>query len=114
MIEQHYTTLELAERLAVHPETIRRAASRGELQSVRIGRDRRFSETAVAEWLRSLSGERDAACIRKRRPHSYQVRVTPFPAQTLPTREAAERLELELKLRKVGRGDGARAADNAG
>ena len=40
--------------------------------------------------------------IRKRRPHSYQVRVTPFPAQTLPTREAAERLELELKLRKVG------------
>lgn len=40
--------------------------------------------------------------IRKRGPRSYQVRVTPFPAQTVPTREAAERLELDLKLRKVG------------
>ena len=40
--------------------------------------------------------------IRKRGKRSYQVRVAPFPAQTVPTREAAERLELELKLRKVG------------
>jgi integrase len=28
--------------------------------------------------------------------------VAPFPAQTVPTREAAERLELDLKLRRVG------------
>jgi integrase len=31
---------------------------------------------------------------------TYQVRVTPFPDQTLPTREAAEVVELDLKLRK--------------
>src|SRR3954447_19513041 len=40
--------------------------------------------------------------IRKRGNRSYQVRVAPFPAQTVPTREAAERVELDLKLRKVG------------
>ena len=40
--------------------------------------------------------------IRKRGPRSYQVRVAGFPAQTVPTREAAERLELDLKLRRVG------------
>lgn len=40
--------------------------------------------------------------IRKRGPRSYQVRVAPFPAQTVPTRDAAERLGLDLKLRKVG------------
>ena len=40
--------------------------------------------------------------IRKRGPRSYQVRVAAFPAQTVPTREAAERLELDLKLRRVG------------
>ena len=40
--------------------------------------------------------------VRRRGPRSYQVRVAPFPAQTVPTREAAERLELDLKLRRVG------------
>lgn len=39
--------------------------------------------------------------IRKRGRQAYQVRVDPFPAQTVPTREAAERLELRLKLRRV-------------
>jgi hypothetical protein len=38
--------------------------------------------------------------IRKRGKRSYQVRVTPFAAKTLPTREAAERYELELLLRR--------------
>jgi excisionase family DNA binding protein len=61
VIERHYTTAALAEHLAVHPETIRRAAARGELRSFRIGRDRRYSESAVEEWLRFLAGERDAA-----------------------------------------------------
>jgi integrase len=42
--------------------------------------------------------------IRKRGNRAYQVRVTPFPAQTVPTREAAERLQLNLKLRRVGGG----------
>lgn len=53
-IERHYTTGELAELLAVNPETIRRAAGRGELRSLRIGRDRRYSESAVRQWLDSL------------------------------------------------------------
>jgi integrase len=39
--------------------------------------------------------------IRKRGKQAYQVRVEPFPAQTVPTRDAAERLELRLKLRRV-------------
>jgi integrase len=38
--------------------------------------------------------------IRKRGKRSYQVRVAPFPAKTLPTREAADRYELELLLRR--------------
>jgi hypothetical protein len=39
--------------------------------------------------------------VRKRGPRSYQVRVEPFPAQTVPTREAADKLELDLKQRKA-------------
>jgi hypothetical protein len=39
--------------------------------------------------------------IRRRGRRSYQVRVSPFPAQTVPTREAAERLELDLKVRRI-------------
>jgi integrase len=39
--------------------------------------------------------------IRRRGKRAYQVRVAPFPAQTVPTREAAERLELRLKVEKV-------------
>jgi hypothetical protein len=38
--------------------------------------------------------------IRKRGNRSYQVRVAPFPAKSLPTREAAEKYELELLLRR--------------
>jgi integrase len=38
--------------------------------------------------------------VRRRGKRSYQVRVAPFPAKTLPTREAAERYELELLLRR--------------
>jgi excisionase family DNA binding protein len=51
VIEQHYKTRELAERLGVHPETIRRAAQRGDLESIRIGLDRIYSEGAVNRWL---------------------------------------------------------------
>lgn len=55
MIERHYTTAELAGLLSVHPETIRRAAARGELRSVRIGNERRYPESAVREWLELLA-----------------------------------------------------------
>lgn len=50
-VERYYTTAQLAELLSVHPETIRRAAARGELRFVRVGRDYRFPESAVVEWL---------------------------------------------------------------
>jgi excisionase family DNA binding protein len=58
MIEPHYKGQQLADLLAVNPETIRRAASTGELRSVRVGRERRYPESAVKEW---LAGERTAA-----------------------------------------------------
>jgi integrase len=37
--------------------------------------------------------------IRRRGPRSYQVRVANLPAQTVPTRADAERLELDLRRR---------------
>jgi excisionase family DNA binding protein len=54
VIERHYTTRQLAERLAVNPETIRREAARGLLKSVRVGSERRYPESAVEEYLRRL------------------------------------------------------------
>lgn len=51
MIERHYKTRELAELLGLHPETIRRAAQRGYLESIRIGLDRIYAESAVQRWL---------------------------------------------------------------
>ncbi len=51
VIERHYKTRELAELLGLHPETIRRAAQRGQLDSVRIGLDRIYPESAIQCWL---------------------------------------------------------------
>lgn len=51
MIERHYKTRELAEILGIHPDTIRRAAQRGELESIRIGLDRIYAESAINRWL---------------------------------------------------------------
>jgi excisionase family DNA binding protein len=53
VIDRHYKTLELAELLGVHPETLRRAAQRGELRPVRIGRDLLWPEGEVKAWLES-------------------------------------------------------------
>ncbi len=58
MIERHYKTRELAEVLGLHPETIRRAAQRGQLESIRIGLDRIYAESAVNRW---LDGNKDHA-----------------------------------------------------
>ena len=51
-LEQHYSPKTLAELLDCSTETLRRAASAGDLRSVRVGADRRFPESAVNEWLR--------------------------------------------------------------
>lgn len=63
MIERHYKTRELAELLGLHPETIRRAAQRGQLDSVRIGLDRIYAESAVQSWL-AANRDRAAAAAR--------------------------------------------------
>jgi excisionase family DNA binding protein len=55
-LEPHYTGRHLAELLAVNPETIRRAAARGELKSVRVGLHRRYPESAVQDWLSGRAG----------------------------------------------------------
>lgn len=60
MIERHYKTRELADLLGLHPETIRRAAQRGQLESVRIGLDRIYSESSVQCW---LEANRDRAAL---------------------------------------------------
>jgi excisionase family DNA binding protein len=59
VIERYYTTAALAKLLAVHPETISRASASGRLRSVRIGRDRRYPESAVRDWLQSLGEGRE-------------------------------------------------------
>jgi excisionase family DNA binding protein len=51
MIEKHYKTSEVAELLAISTDTVLRYAQRGELRSVRIGNDRRYSESAIREML---------------------------------------------------------------
>jgi excisionase family DNA binding protein len=51
-LERHLKTGELAELLAVHPETIRRLAASGELPSVRVGSERRYPESGVLDYLR--------------------------------------------------------------
>ena len=55
MLERHYTTRELADLLHVNPETVRRAARRGDLGSIRVGLERRYSESAVSAWLELLA-----------------------------------------------------------
>jgi excisionase family DNA binding protein len=58
MIERHYSGKALAGLLSVNPETIRRAAVVGRLGSVRVGRERRYPESAVREWLAQAEGKR--------------------------------------------------------
>ncbi len=60
MIERHYKTREVAELLGLHPETIRRAAQRGQLSSIRIGLDRIYPESAIQRW---LEANREAALL---------------------------------------------------
>jgi len=51
VIERHYTTAQLCERLNVHEETVRKYARTGELPSIRIGNDRRYPESGVEAFL---------------------------------------------------------------
>jgi hypothetical protein len=55
-----------------------------------------MARTPVVESHGSIRG----VSIRKRGKQAYQVRIAPFPAQTVPTLAAAEKLELDLKTRR--------------
>ena len=59
MIEPHYSTRELAVLLKANPETIRRAAARGLLRSVRVGAERRYPESAVKAYLERCADGRN-------------------------------------------------------
>lgn len=50
-IEKHYTGQEVAELLGLDYETVLHKAQAGELRSIRLGRLRRFPESAVKEYL---------------------------------------------------------------
>ena len=54
-LEPHLTTKQLAALLSVNEETVRRAAKSGALRSIRVGRDRRYAESAIREWLAVLA-----------------------------------------------------------
>ena len=51
VIERHYSGQAVAELLSVNPATVRRAAESGDLRSKRVGRVRRYAESAVKEWI---------------------------------------------------------------
>lgn len=68
MIEQHYTTAELAEKLACSPDTVLRLAQRGKIRSVRVGNDRRYPESAIREYLDAhTEGPPPVASLAQRR-----------------------------------------------
>lgn len=54
-LEQHYSTAEVAAMVGVCTETVLRAAARGELSSIRLGVRRRYSVSAIREWLDFLA-----------------------------------------------------------
>lgn len=67
MIEKHYKTRDLAELLGIHPETIRRAAAAGKLESVRVGLDRIYPESAVTRWLDQNREQQTVVSLNRRR-----------------------------------------------
>ena len=75
MIAQHLKTTELAERLSLNPETLRRAAARGELKPIRIGRDLLWPEDEVTAWLeRHRVDNSRVVPIRRQTPASTTTR----------------------------------------
>ncbi|HEY7252167.1 MAG TPA: helix-turn-helix domain-containing protein [Methylomirabilota bacterium] len=66
-IERHYTGAELAELLGLDYETVLHKAQTGEIGSVRVGRLRRFPESAVLDY---LDRQRETNVIPLRRRES--------------------------------------------
>lgn len=71
MIGQHLKTTELAQLLSLNPETLRRAAARGDLKPIRIGRDLLWPEDEVRAWLdRNRVDNSRVVPIRRQTPPS--------------------------------------------
>lgn len=67
-VERHYTGQQLAELLGLDYETVLGKAQAGEIESVRIGRLRRFPESAVNAYLdRNRSSATDVVVELRRR-----------------------------------------------
>ena len=47
----YYTLFEVAEKLQVHPHTVRKIVTRGDLPTINIGYVRYVTETALNEYL---------------------------------------------------------------
>mgnify|MGYP001610170162 CR=1 FL=1 len=71
MIEKHFKGTELAALLGIHPETLRRHAAAGEIETVRAGKDRLYPESAVQAWLdRSRETPRVVSLAQRRQTRS--------------------------------------------
>jgi excisionase family DNA binding protein len=59
--ERLISALEIAYRTGLHPATIYRKASRGEIPGlVKLGKTTRFKEWAVQRWLQGKNGEENS------------------------------------------------------
>ena len=75
MIERHYKGTELADLLGIHPETLRRHAAAGEIETVRVGKDRLYPESAVQAWLdRSRDTPRVVSLAQRRQTRHSPTR----------------------------------------
>ena len=66
-VERHYKSKEVADLLAIHPDTVLRLAQRQELKSVRIGNERRYPESAIQEFLDKHTEGRSVARVTQLR-----------------------------------------------
>jgi excisionase family DNA binding protein len=55
-MEQHHSPGQVAAKLDLHPQTVRRHIRQGTLRSVKVGRARRIPESAVRDWIGKSSG----------------------------------------------------------
>lgn len=85
MIERHYKTRELAEILSCHEETILRLAQRGEIDSIYLGGERRYPESAIRQFL-----DRAKAPVRLQREQAAVVELD-RRREDRPTRQRRSR-----------------------
>lgn len=66
MIEQSYSTQEVAKLFGCDEDTVLRYAQRGELESWRLGNQRKYTESAVREFMESRQeGTRSRVRLRR-------------------------------------------------